>query len=355
MAIKYLQLAATLRTDIGEGVYRASGRLPTEMQLAERYGVSRQTVRQALAVLCSEGLIEKRQGSGSHIREGAAKAAGNNIAIIATFVDDYIFPPLLHNVQSVLEKSNYATLVYSTQNQLSREREILQTLLEHPVRGLLVEGVKTALPNPNLDLYQRLQRMGIPIVFFHGGYPELDAVCISDDNEGGGYQAVQYLLGKGHTRIGGIFKSDDIQGQQRYFGFLSALRDRNFPFPDQDILWYSTEDRRMLMELGQKDWLERYVQMACRHCTAIVCYNDEIAYSLIQVLLNAGYRVPEEIAVCSFDNSYYSEMGTIPITSLAHNPGRIGHLVASSLIDLMRGKPARSHQVDWHLVEKKST
>lgn len=355
MAIKYIQLASALRTEIREGVYKATNRLPTEMQLATQYNVSRQTVRQALALLSQEGLIEKRQGSGSHILDASVQITNNNIVVITSYINDYIFPALLQNVQSVLDKSSYSTLVYSTQNQLYREREILHSILQHPVRGMLVEGVKTALPNPNLDLYQRMQKLGIPMVFLHGSYPSLDAVCVSDDNESGGYQAVQFLIHKGHTRIGGIFKGDDIQGHLRYYGFLSALRDRNLPFPDEQILWYSTEDRQALLEQHQNDWLNRFLQKAGREYTALVCYNDEIAHPIIQLLLNQGLRVPEDVAVISFDNSYYSEMGPVQITSLSHNTGKIGRLAAQSLLDLIHGKPTKSQAVDWHLEEKQST
>jgi Fe2+ or Zn2+ uptake regulation protein len=141
------------------GVYRETGRLPTEMQLAKMYSVSRQTVRRALGILAEEGLIERRQGSGSRLLDAPAVWAGNNVAVIATFMDDYIFPTLLHHIQSVMEKHSFSTLVYATQNKLNREREILQILIDNPVRGVLVEGVKSALPNPNLDLYRQLERM----------------------------------------------------------------------------------------------------------------------------------------------------------------------------------------------------
>lgn len=354
MAIKYIQLAAVLRTNIREGVYGAEGRLPTEMQLAAQHNVSRQTVRQALALLASEGLIEKRQGSGSHILDSTAQAAGNNIAVVTSYVNDYRFPSLFQNVQNILDRNNYSTLVYSTQNQTSREREILQTLLEHPVRGLLMEGVKTALPNPNLDLYQRLKRSGIPMVFLHGCPAGLNAVCISDDNETGGYHAVQYLLEKGHTNIGGLFKSDDLSGHQRYLGFQSALRDRGLPFPDERIFWYSTGDRHALLELGQNHWLTRFLPVIRKECTAVVCQSDEIAYPLIQLLLAAGIHVPRDVSVISFDNSYYSDMGAVSITSFAGNSGKMGRLAAQALLDQIRGKPSHSQLVDWQLVEKNS-
>ena len=235
MAAKYIQVANILRSDIEEGVYRPGALLPTEIQLAGRYQVSRQTVHQALSLLVGEGLIERRQGSGSWVADPAGQTS-RNVAVVSSYVDDYIFPIVLQSAGKQLEKHGYTAHILSTQNQLSREREILRQLLTQPIRGLLVEGVKAALPNPNLDLYRQLQKRGVPIVFMYGANPELDVPCIADDDESGGYMAAQHLVDLGHTRIGGIFKSDDLQGQRRYFGFLSALRDRDLPFIDEAIL-----------------------------------------------------------------------------------------------------------------------
>lgn len=355
MAIKYLSLLNELHSDIRMGVYRDTGRLPTEMQLAKMYGVSRQTVRRALGILVEEGLIERRQGSGSRLLDAPAVWAGNNVAVIATFMDDYIFPSLLHHVQSVLEQHNFSTLVYATQNKLNREREILQNLIENPVRGVLVEGVKSALPNPNLDLYRQLERMGIPVVFFHASYPELDAVCITDDNEGGAYQAAEYLIQKGHTRIGGIFKSDEQQGMQRCLGLFTAMRDHGLPYPEENILWYTTEQRAEMMDEGRSPCISHYLRNEGKDCTAIICHNDEIAHGLMQTLESMGLRAPEDVAVCSFDNTYYSDMGNTPVTSLAHESGSVGRLSAEALVELIQGREAQSQKVEWKLIVKRST
>ncbi|WP_327399260.1 GntR family transcriptional regulator [Streptomyces sp. NBC_01288] len=59
----YRKVAADLGREIGEGRYGSGGRLPTEGELAERYGVSRGTVRQAMALLRTEGLIASRRGT----------------------------------------------------------------------------------------------------------------------------------------------------------------------------------------------------------------------------------------------------------------------------------------------------
>lgn len=352
MAFKYLQLATELQAEISRGTF--PNKLPTEKELAEAYQVSRQTVRQALERLVELGLIEKRQGSGSRVcRERLA--SGSRVAIVTSYMDNYIFPAVLQDIQRVLTRRNCSTLLYATQNRPAVERDILQGLLRQRVDGLIVEGAKTALPTPNLDYYERLDRAGIPVVFLHGCYRELgDVVCVSDDNFGGGYLLVRHLIAKGHTKIAGIFKSDDIQGHQRYAGFLAAMRDAGLPLPDDRVLWYATEERRFLLDYGHDNMLEHFLQFYLRDYTAVVCYNDEIADRLIRHLLAIGRGVPSDIAVVSFDNSYYSDLCPVRITSLAHGVNRMGQIAAQLLLDRMDGKPCQSQSVSWRLVQKES-
>ena len=353
MAFKYLRLAAELQAEISAGTF--PDKLPTEQALCDAYQVSRQTVRQALEHLVGLGLIEKRQGSGSRVVHRRSFGT-DRIAVVTSYIDDYIFPSVLQDIQRVLVRRNYSTLLFATNNMVSREREILQGLLRQPLGGLIVEGSKTALPNPNLDLYEKLDRTGFPMVFLHGCYRELkNPVCVSDDNFGGGYLAARHLITRGHARIAGIFKSDDIQGHQRYLGYLSAIRDAGLPLADSQVLWYTTEERRFLMDYSHNDMLEHFLQFYLKDCTAVVCYNDEIADRLIRLLLSKSRRVPEDVAVVSFDNSYYSDLGPVRITSLAHEAHKMGGLAAQLLLDQMAGKPVQSSSISWKLVQKASS
>lgn len=354
MAFKYLQLAAQLQGEISNGIY--TDKLPTEQVLAEVYRVSRQTVRRALEVLVERGVIEKRQGSGSRVRRQMLDRGSGRVAIVTSYINDYIFPTVLQDIQSVLTARSYSALLFATQNRSTREREILQTLLHESVDGMIVEGSKTALPSPNMDLYEKLDLAGIPVVFLHGTYNALPgALCVSDDNFGGGYLLARHLITKGHTRIAGIFKSDDIQGHQRYLGVLSAMRDAGLPIPDEQVYWYSTEERRYLLDYGHFELLSHFLQFYLRDCTAVVCYNDEIADRLIRCLLSLGRKVPGDVAVVSFDDSYYSDLCPVRITSLAHEPHRMGLTAAQMLLDRIDGKPCRSQSIAWRLIQKESS
>ena len=67
MDAKYKKLAAQLTELIAMNLHSGIYKLPTEAELGRRYHVSRQTVRQALSLLSSQGLITTRQGSGSYV------------------------------------------------------------------------------------------------------------------------------------------------------------------------------------------------------------------------------------------------------------------------------------------------
>ncbi|MDO4543369.1 MAG: GntR family transcriptional regulator [Clostridia bacterium] len=355
MPAKYELLADAIESELSQ--YRKDGvfKLPSEAALTARYKVSRQTVRHALSLLADRGLIQSRRGSGYYI----CKTVGSNphkIDVIITHANEYIFPALLEEVGLVLAEYGYEMTVHATENSLKAEREILLSLLKTPNGGILAEGSRTALPNPNVDLYEQLQLKGVPTVFLHGAHAALkDAVCVGDDNFGGGYMLTKYLIDKGHRRIAGIFKSDDVQGIERYHGYMDALRDARLLPEDRNILWFTTEERETLNDGLKSELMERFLLRHLSDCTAVVCYNDEVAYRLIKALTLAKKRVPNEVAVVSFDNSYYCELSNIPITSLSHRPMAMSRCACDTLIRMIRGQTCASHALLWDLAERESS
>ena len=109
------------------------------------------------------------------------------------------------------------------------------------------------------------------------------------------------------------------------------------------------------MDYGHNDILTHFLQFYLKDCTAVVCYNDEIADRLIRLLLSKSRRVPEDVAVVSFDNSYYSDLCPVRITSLAHEAHKMGGLSAQLLMDQMAGEKVRSAVISWKLIHKGSS
>ena len=353
MAAKYQFIADQLRIQIKAGKYASASVLPTEFALCQEYQVSRQTVRQALALLVQEGLIEKRQGSGSTIvRESQTHSQRTAVAVITTYISDYIFPSILREIERVFSENGCSPMLFATRNQVDNERRILTDLLETNLDGIIVEGSKSVLPNPNFDLYQRLADRNIPIVFIHSTYSNLQHFpSVTDDNQAGSRMLVEYLYRKGHRDIAGIFKSDDAQGLLRYQGYMEALRKLGAPMDDRRVFWYDTA----LKEKFLHDEAIAQAFPILEGCTAVVCYNDEVADSLIRYLIKQGVDVPGQMAVVSFDNSQYSYLSPVPITSLSHGEQNVGRLAAEMLLRLMRGEYCRPEKAPWTLVEKQSS
>jgi len=345
---KYHTLMEHLKDDIVTGRYPAGTRIPSENELTALFGVSRQTVRQALSMLENEGYIEKKRGSGSVVRSTfGSNPRTNDIAVITTFIGDYIFPQLLSGIEETLRAGGYSPLIMATRNRVDQERGILLDILARPVRGLIIEGTKTALPNPNIDLYRRLYDRGLPIVFVHGYYPDLSPpVYVVADDRQGAFEAVRYLKDRGHRNIAGIFKSDDMQGHGRYAGYIQALHEFSLPVNDDRLLWYTNESKKSIIA-GQ-------ALRTIEGCSALVCYNDSIAVDVMELLKPAGIRVPHDLAVIGFDDSRYGNLTGVRITSMSYGTKELGRLAAEKLLNMLGGVSEQPAVMPWSLVEKES-
>lgn len=357
MQPKYQAIASELRSRILAGVYKDVKMLPTEHGLMNDFNASRQTIRQALSVLVEEGYIYKRRGSGSYIRhasESKPASQRRTVAVVTTYISNYIFPSILREIEDVLSRNDCVPQLFATNNRFSIERAILQNLLESQPDGIIIEGTKTALPNPNLDLMRQLMDRKIPLVFINGNYPQLrDAVAVLDDNEGGGKMLVEYLVSKGHRKIAGIFKFDDIQGHGRYAGYTEGLKSCGLLHDDDLVFWYSTASYQLMFsEHVISHFLNRWKAAGC---TAIVCYNDEITCSILPYINKCGFSVPGDFSLVSFDNSYLSEISSTPITSLSHGRENVGNVAANKLLALMDGENTYSESIPWEIIERSSS
>lgn len=355
MASKYKTLADILRKELNQFIQKGIYRLPTEQQLMQQYQVSRQTVRQSLSLLVKEGLIEKRQGSGTYLTQNplTSTAASRNIAILTPFAHNYTFPATLWDIQSVFSLGGYQSQVFSTENCFSHERAILENLLEHPVRGILAEGTRTAFPNPNTDLYRKLQSNGTSILFLSSSPNTLsDLPCIRADDYSGGYLLTRHLLQEGHTKIGGIFRYDDLSGHQRFHGCVCALRDYGIKFDDHAFLWYDATSCGPLSEPISTAALQAFLQTQLTDCSAVICQSDEITYFLIRELQRFSISVPHRISVAGFGNSYFNGLSPVPITTASHGDLRLWSIGARGLLQLIEGKKFVPEPLPWKITSK---
>lgn len=348
---KYKLLADELRRKITDKIYQAGNKLPSELELQEQFQVSRQTVRNALELLERQGLVRSRQGSGTYVvdREAEEQKKSRRIAVVTTYVDNYIFPRIIQGIEGVLAKEGFQVQIAFTGNRIWKEEVILLDLLEQDLRGLIIETTKSALPNPNLPLYRRLREKGIPVLFINSRYPELDCPVVCLQDEEAGRLAAECLLANGHKRIGGFFKRDDGQGIRRYRGFLEALRDGGIRPAEEHILWFDTEDALDF------DGMEERIVKRLGACTGIMCYNDSTASHVMEIWKRRGISVPEDVSIVSVDDTDLAMLGDVGLTSVHHPKEKLGEKAAKQLISMIRNQiPGTSYEFAPYLVERNS-
>lgn len=342
MQTKYSFLQSYLKNEILMGNVKPGEKIPSENTLAERFSLSRQTVRKAISMLVNEGFLYTEHGRGTYCRDrSSARNNSRNIGVITTYISEYIFPRIIQGIDRVLAENGYSIILKNTDNSTDKEAVCLDDLLGKDIGGLIIEPTKSAVFSENLKYYEALDKHNIPYVFMHGSYQKLeDKPQAVLDDEAGEYLAVDYLVKLGHKNIVGIFKADDIQGISRHKGYAKALADNGIMYDPEKVIWFHTEDRGTKPAAAIRSLIEKGSLM-----DSIAAYNDEVAVKVIHQLKECGLEVPRDVSVVGFDDSYLAENGPVKLTTIGHPKEKLGEAAAELLLELMKQDVSRPSEV----------
>lgn len=339
---KYLTIVEWVKEYIQAQKLKPNDRFLTEKELCEIHGVSRQTVRQALMCLEGENVICRVRGSGTFVNKSFSDEPKTlrSIGVISTYFSDYIFPHIVTGIEKVLNEAGCSMQLATTHNEVSEETQALKSMMLNGVQGLIVEPSRSALPNPNMELYQELKMRNIPLVFFNAKYPWADMPCVAMDDEAAAKTVTDHLFECGHRRISGIFSFDDIQGHKRYSGFMKSCMEHGLRNAEKNIFWFAAADGSTIFDYFPKRILE-----TVKESTAVVCYNDRIAVKLLQFCKEQGISVPNDISVVGIDDSKYASICDVPLTTVRHPHCDLGEAAARTLLDMIETRSAQHEDV----------
>ncbi|UOQ50020.1 GntR family transcriptional regulator [Gracilibacillus caseinilyticus] len=338
MQTKYSIVKQAIKSKILDGTFQPHEKISSESELMKQFGVSRHTVRLAIGDLVNQGWLYREQGAGTFCadrskEEIAGAIPQKNIAIITTYISDYIFPSIIRGAESHLSEQGYQVSLFSTNNDHDNERKFLEKILTQHFDGVIIEPTRSAITNPNINYYLNLERQNIPYLMINAFYDELEPFRIVMDDEKGGFVQAEHLLELGHRNIVGFFKNDDIQGSKRMKGYLKAHRKHKIDIMPNNIITYNTEEKNSKPAETLRKMLDQPKE---KRPTAIVCYNDELAIKLLDVIREAQLKVPEDLSMVGFDDSFMAEVTEVKLTTVAHPQSEMGELAAKVILDMVK-------------------
>jgi GntR family transcriptional regulator, arabinose operon transcriptional repressor len=345
---KYNMVKRWIQSKILDGTYEPNQKINSESELMKQFDVSRHTVRIAIGELVSEGWLYREQGSGtfcsdrSKVQKDYPEYKQKNIAIITTYISDYIFPSIIRGAEAELSKKGYQVSLFSTNNDYEHEKRILETIISQRFDGVIIEPTKSATSNPNINYYLNLEALEIPYIMINAYYDELEPISVVVDDEKGGYLQTEHLLKLGHRNIVGFFKTDDMQGSKRMKGYLKAHRVYGVPINPKNIITYNTDEKAFKPE----EILRNLLNSQSEKPTGIICYNDELAMKLLDVIRQNDLNVPNDISIIGFDDSFFTEVSEVKLTSVKHPKSEMGEVAAKLILEMIAsGKGSKSKEI----------
>jgi LacI family transcriptional regulator len=274
-----------------------------------------------------------------------------------TYTVGLVVPDLVHpffaefakSLSGVLRKSNRAVILASSEEDPEIERQEIRTLLRRGIDVLLIASCQ-----PNLRNFYELGDERTPYLLFDRNFPHLAAHFVGSNDLMVGEMATGHLIDIGRRSIAHIAGRNTSPSYERLRGFRNAMTEHRLPIPDDYVMVCDHME-----ESGDKtgyDAMQRLLGLEARP-DAVFCYNDMTAIGAIQATLDAGLRVPEDIAIIGCGNMPYNDYLRVPLSSVDHGTSELGRIAGELALELVNSpeQPPKSILVPPTLVVRAST
>lgn len=304
----------------------------TIKDIAQRCGVTANTVSRALRgdTRISEATLKKVQQMAQemgYIRNNLAatmrSGRSNLISIIVDDIENPHYATLVHKMSAFLKENGYNTMTLCTQAKSEEMVNMANLSIANYVDGILYFPY-----SDDAHVVRMIQRAGIPLVLVDRAVEGADADVARFDDYRGGVLAAEYLYEAGHRKFAYICGTETNGAQPlRRKGVTDRLAQYGVEAGNITII---NEER--IYSYFQKEAFMDILRSA--DYTGIFIFSDSIAYLVMNVLREYGYRVPEEISIIGFDYIRGFLPYLQPLTSIAGQ--KAGELAKCSVSLLLR-------------------
>lgn len=332
---KHRKLFEELGQAIQKGAFAPGQRLPTEAELMQQYGVSRTTVTRTLRDLENRGVIWRRRGSGTFVKQIQRSLTEKFGMIVHGVEPGSIFLSVYESLTRAADlEGNHILLTHlNAVDHIADEAvDSARRMIERGVRGafFLPHGISGEGEPLNRRVTTIFDQAGVPVVLLDRDicdFPQRSQYdLISVDNLRGGYLLGQHLLEVGCRRP--AFFSENVafpSARARWFGFRAAMEAGR------------VEPRSIGCD---PESYNDVIDAVTRHKPdGIVCDNDRHAAIIMRHLLNAKIAIPDQIKLAGFDDTPTAALLAVPLTTVRQP----AEAIALRAVSVMQDRLAHPH------------
>ncbi len=294
-------------------------------------------------------VIEKLNYRPNQVARSLSSRQTKSIGLVIKEIDNPYFAKVMKGVFDVCVKSGYTVLLGSSELDPEQERQSVETLRNQQVDGLIISPLHG--DNKDFTYLAELLRYKYPLVMLEP-VKNFTTNVVGVDNAKAAYAAISYLINLGHSEIayfaGPLYSA---HSENRLEGYKQALMDHNIPIRKNFIIQVGSN-----IDDGHKAGKILFSNLE-NSPTAVFCYNDLVAVGLVDVLIEMGISIPDEISVIGFDDITFCESARIPLTTVHMPTYQIGEAATRLLINQISNREQVLNErivFDAHLVKRQS-
>ncbi len=257
-----------------------------------------------------------------------------------SYIAGLVVPDLVHPffgqvakaISSVLRTQGYSLVLSSSEDDPELEQQEIDQLLARHVDVLIVASTQESV-----DTFRRLEEQRVPYVLIDRRFRELAANFVGVDDEAVGMLATTHLVEAGCRRLAHIGGPSVSTATGRASGFQRALRANQLDCPAEYMVMRQHGD-----DAGEASGyaaMKRLLGLQHRP-DGVFCYNDPTAMGAMKAVLEAGWRIPQDIAIAGCGNVAYADFLRVPLTSVDQQSGAIGDCTARLALALLEKNAA---------------
>jgi len=269
-------------------------------------------------------LAQKLNYQPNSLASSLRKGKGNTIGVIIPRIDRYFFSSVIRGIEDVAYEAGYNVIICQSYDSMEREKNIVETLINGKVDGLLVS---LANETKTFDHFKAIQNKGFPLIFFDRVPEQMEVSKVELDDFSGAFKAVEHLIKQGCKKIIHFSGPRHVSiYKNRFKGYKAALERNGIPF-DQSLVMDGIITKDKGMEAATE-----IVKMKQRP-DGIFSAGDYSALGAILKLKELGILIPNEIAVVGYANEPYAEILEPALSSVDQHSKEMGQCVAKLFLE----------------------